>query len=148
VLPQILWTRYFMEAQGYGIDDSIIHQDNKSTMLLENDGRASSSKRTRHINTRYFFVTDRIALNEVRVEYCPTKAMIADFFTKPLQGSQFPNFRNFIMNVSDDVSHSQNHRSVLNNVLGTNDKQGWILVRCNYKNNLQHCFNGKYYYYH
>jgi hypothetical protein len=137
VLPQILWTRYFLEAQGYDNDESIIYQDNKSTILLENNGKASSTKRTRHINIRYFFVTDRIASKEVQVEYCPTKSMVADFFTKPLQGVQFRDFRNFIMNVSDHVTHSQNHRSVLNNVLGTNDEQGWILVTCKYRNNIK-----------
>jgi hypothetical protein len=55
VMLQVLWTRYFLEAQGYGVKDSIIHQDNQSSILLEKQGRASSSKRTRHINIRYFF---------------------------------------------------------------------------------------------
>jgi hypothetical protein len=31
------------------------------------------------------------------VEWCPTKQMVADFMTKPLQGSAFRNFRNLIM---------------------------------------------------
>ena len=34
----ILWTHYFLEAQGYGVDDVIIYQDNKSAMLLEQNG--------------------------------------------------------------------------------------------------------------
>jgi hypothetical protein len=38
-----------------------------------------------------FFVTDRVASKEVSIEYCPTGDMTADFFTKPLQGSQFKN---------------------------------------------------------
>jgi len=50
MMPSILWTRYFLKAQGYGVSDNIIFQDNKSTMLLERNGRASSSKRTKHIN--------------------------------------------------------------------------------------------------
>jgi hypothetical protein len=58
VMPQILWTRYFLEAQGYGVEDSLVYQDNQSAILLEKNGRASSGKRTRHINIRYFFVTD------------------------------------------------------------------------------------------
>ena len=53
----------------------------------------------RHINIRYFFVADRVASKEVKVEYCPTGAMIADYFTKPLQGTLFRKFRDFIMNV-------------------------------------------------
>ena len=49
-MSQVLWTRYFLEAQGYNINDCVIYQDNKSAILLEQNGRASSSKRTRHIN--------------------------------------------------------------------------------------------------
>jgi KUP system potassium uptake protein len=122
VLPQVLWTKYFLEAQGYGVTDNVIYQDNQSAMLLENNGRASSSKRTRHLNIRYFFIHDRISAKEVRVEYCPTEEMVADFFSKPLQGSLFRKFRDFIMNISSPVqslqsdplnSSSKDHRSVL-----------------------------------
>ena len=89
----MLWTRYFLKAQGYHVSDNIIFQDNKSTMLLERNGKASSSRRTKHINVRYFFITDRISKGEVRVKWCPTKEMVADFLTKPLQGSVFRQFR-------------------------------------------------------
>lgn len=97
MMPSIIWTRYFLKAQGYGVSDNVIFQDNKSTMLLERNGKASSSKRTKHINIRYFFITDRISKGEVRVEWCPTKDMVADFMTKPLQGSLFRKFRDLIM---------------------------------------------------
>ena len=66
-------------------------------MLLERNGKVSSGKRTKHINVRYFFITDRISKGEVRVEWCPTKEMVADFMTKPLQGSAFKKFRDLIM---------------------------------------------------
>jgi hypothetical protein len=97
MMPSILWTRYFLKSQGYQVNDNIIFQDNKSTMLLERNGKTSSSKRTKHINVRYFFITDRISKGEVRVEWCPTKEMVADFLTKPLQGSAFRRFRDLIM---------------------------------------------------
>ena len=97
VMPSILWTRYFLEAQGYQVKDNVIFQDNKSTMLLERNGKLSSSKRTKHIKVRYFFITDRISKGEVRVEWCPTKEMVADFMTKPLQGALFKKFRDLIM---------------------------------------------------
>jgi hypothetical protein len=113
VLPQILWTRYFLEAQGYGANESIVYQDNQSAILLEKNGRASSSKRTRHLNIRYFFVTDRVAAKEVSIQYCPTTEMIADFFTKPLQGALFRTFRDFIMNVAPPAHSLEDHRSVL-----------------------------------
>jgi len=98
VMAQVLWTRYFLEAQGYDLEDNIVFQDNESAMLLERNGRASSSKRTRHINIRYFFVQDRVAAGEMRIAYCPTEEMVADYFTKPLQGSQFRKLSAYIMN--------------------------------------------------
>ena len=82
-MPQVLWTRYFLEAQGYIIVENILYQDNQSSMKLEHNGKRSSGKRTRHINIRYFFVAGRIAVGELSVEYCPTMDMIADYFTKP-----------------------------------------------------------------
>jgi hypothetical protein len=113
VLSQVIWTRYFLEAQGYTVKDSIVYQDNQSAMLMEKNGRASSGKRTRHINIRYFFVTDRVENRELSIEYCPTGEMIADFFTKPLQGTPFRTFRDWIMNYNPDDQVSQDYRSVL-----------------------------------
>jgi hypothetical protein len=115
VMPQILWTRYFLEAQGYGVNDSLVYQDNQSAILLEKNGRALSGKRTRHINIRYFFVTYRIASGEVKVEYCPTGEMLGDFFTKPLQSTLFKKFRNHVLNLNGDPTYEphQDRRSVL-----------------------------------
>ena len=114
VMPQLLWTRYFLEAQGYEVRANVLYQDNQSAMLLEKNGRASSGKRTRHINIRYFFVHDRVDAGEVSIQYCPTGDMLADYFTKPLQGSKFQQFRNLIMNVNPPIaSRSQDCRSVL-----------------------------------
>ena len=73
-------------AQGYEIDQNVLMQDKKSTILLEKNGKKSSSQRTRAINIRYFFVHDQIEQGAIEVEHCPTKEMVADFMTKPLQG--------------------------------------------------------------
>ena len=88
-MPQILWTPYLLEAQGYNIQDSVVYQDNQSVMLLAKNGWVSSSKWTRHMNIHYFFVTDRIQAGDIQVDYCPIDDMIADFFMKPLQGVKF-----------------------------------------------------------
>jgi hypothetical protein len=68
-------------------------------MLLAKNGRTSSGRRTRHIDIQYFFVTDRVKHGEIRIEYCPTRDMVADFFTKPLQGSLFQKLRAIISNI-------------------------------------------------
>jgi hypothetical protein len=87
MMPQIMWTNYFMDAQDYGLAQTILlHQDNQSAIVLEKHGKMSSSRRTKHINIRYYFIKDRITKKELSVEYCPTGNMPADFFTKPLQG--------------------------------------------------------------
>ena len=99
LMPAILWTRLFMEAQGYDVKENLIYQDNKAAILLEKNGKASSGKRTKHINIRFFFDTDRILKGDVSVEWCPTEDMTADFWTKPLQGSLFRKFRDLIMGV-------------------------------------------------
>jgi hypothetical protein len=46
---------------------------------------------------RYFFVKDRIDKKELRVEYCPTHLMLADYFSKPLRGKLFKEQREYIM---------------------------------------------------
>ena len=77
----------------------MMYQDNQSAILLENNGRRSSGKRTKHINMRYYFISDPIRKNELHVEYCPTQLMVADYFTKPLQGALFIKFWAIIMNL-------------------------------------------------
>ena len=89
----ILWTRRFMEAQGYMIHDNVILQDNQSTMLLACNGQQSSGKATRHIDVRYYFIKDQIDQKLMRLEICPTDLMVADVLTKPLQGTQFRHLR-------------------------------------------------------
>ena len=58
MMSLILWKRYFLNHQGYKVNDNIVFQDNKSTMLLERNGKSSSRKRTKHIKVRYFFITN------------------------------------------------------------------------------------------
>jgi hypothetical protein len=97
MMPIMLWTRYFLLSQGYGIVENLLLQDNKCLILLELNGKALSGKHTRHINIRYFFITDRVNMKEISIGWCPTKKMVADFMTKPLQGSCFRNLRDYIM---------------------------------------------------
>ena len=96
-IPYNLWLLLFMSAQGYEIKNNVLYQDNQSTILMLKNGRNSCTGNSRHVNIRYFFVKDRIDKKEVRVEYCPSLIMLADFFTKPLQRSLFNKFRAVIM---------------------------------------------------
>jgi hypothetical protein len=93
MMPQVLWTKYFLADQGFDIGPISILQDNKSAILLEKNGR--------HIQIRYYFVIDQVHKKAITIEHCPTKSMRADFFTKPLQGSAFYEFRKAILGLPD-----------------------------------------------
>jgi hypothetical protein len=106
------WIQLFVEQQVECLNDKsilnkigcdvIIQQDDTSTIQLENNGQASSTKRTRHINTQYFYVTSMIDDGRMRVIYWPTKRMMSDYLTKPLQGSLFRTHHNSNMGHSED----------------------------------------------
>ena len=98
VISKVLWTKRFLEHQGFEIETTVIYRDNTSSMKLEENGRASASKRTRHFDIKYFYLTDLIQRGEVTIEYCPTADMGADYFTKPLVGVPFLKFRVRTMN--------------------------------------------------
>ncbi len=97
LIPQILWVHLFLKAQGFAVSNNILYQDNKSVMLLETNGHASSSKRTRHIEIWYYYVADQVAKGDLRVVWCPMDKMIVDFLTKPLQGKAFVKFWDLLM---------------------------------------------------
>ena len=82
-------------AQGYKINNTYVYQDNQSAILLEKNGKESSSKRTWHMNIHYFFLTDHEHSEELKIRYCPTIDMVADHFTKPLQGNAFCKYQGF-----------------------------------------------------
>ena len=54
-----------MEAQGCEVKNNIVYQYNKGTVLMANNGKASIVNRAKHINIRYFFVTDSLAKKEI-----------------------------------------------------------------------------------
>ena len=68
-------------------------------MLLLKNGKRSSGKRTRALNIRYFFLHDQQEKGNLKVEYCPTKEMVADYLTKPLQGALFKKFQEKLMGI-------------------------------------------------
>ena len=113
VLPQILWTKKFLEDQGMSIKETVLYQDNMSSMLLERNGRQSSTKRTKHMDIRYFYVSDHVQNKTISLQHCPTEEMLADYFTKPLQGALFTRLRNHIMGAEFADGDLQTRRSVL-----------------------------------
>ena len=95
-LSRILWVRSFLSDQGIDIATHI-YQDNRSTILMCNKGQDVLSKRTRAMDVRYFAIKNNIQNGYLKVMHLGTSKMLGDYFTKPLQGSKFLEFRDLIL---------------------------------------------------
>ncbi|KAI2498512.1 Reverse transcriptase (RNA-dependent DNA polymerase) [Fragilaria crotonensis] len=96
--PNTMWAKNFLEAQGYDIVENYLEQDNESAIKMEKNGRSLAGPRSRHIDIRYFWIKDRTQSSRIQIRHCPsTLQMLADFFTKPLQGSLFTKFRDVLL---------------------------------------------------
>ena len=70
-------------------------------MKLEGNGFGSRGEKSRHIHIRYFYIRDVLKREEILLRHCKTERMVADYFTKPLQGKLFKIIRDYIMGISE-----------------------------------------------
>jgi hypothetical protein len=87
----------FLQSLGH-VGECIIFQDNTSTKEMISN--VNVNDRSKHIRQRYYWLKERIMKGEVQIHYLPTEKMIADVFTKPLQGDAFCKFRDLLVNRS------------------------------------------------
>jgi hypothetical protein len=80
--------RAFVIAQGEPARPVITYQDNNSAMALIQNG-GPCSKRSKHIDIRYFWVAEKVLDGTVTVVRCPTETMWANLLTKSLPRTQF-----------------------------------------------------------
>jgi hypothetical protein len=85
---QAIHLRNLIIAQGYDIGPAVVFQDNMSCMALIKRG-GPGSERSRHINIRHFWLSEKVTQNEVMLEHLGTEDMFANILTKPVQGAQF-----------------------------------------------------------
>ena len=95
-MPQALWSQAFIEAQGRTKRPIKVYQDNQSTIKPIERGRPGAEQ-SRHINIAYFWLNDLITRGLITLICCPTKLMIADTLTKPVQGTLFTSLRNMFL---------------------------------------------------
>ena len=127
-LPNTVWAKNFLEAQGHKLGANTFNQDNQSAIKLEVNGRASAGQKSRHIDIRYFWVKDRVKSEKIDIVHCPTEEMLADFFTKPLQGQLFEKFKKVLMGHAHINTLKQNTTAALvEERVGSNDED-WIPV--------------------
>jgi hypothetical protein len=71
-----------------------LHEDNQSTICLANATiPCVTSRRTKHIDVRYWYVNAQVQNEVVKLAYLPSSDMIADILTKPLGRIQFTKLR-------------------------------------------------------
>lgn len=88
-IPWTLWLKRILEGQGYIMDRTIFYQDNESAIKMEKNGLKSRGSKSRRIKIKYFFIKDILDNEGAELKHCRTEVMLADFLTKPLQGSLF-----------------------------------------------------------
>jgi hypothetical protein len=83
------WALRLLNELGYHQNQpAIIHQDNKSTIVLANKGPGTVA-RSKHFPIRFFYVKECIDNKEATIEHEPTETMRSDGFTKPLTGKYY-----------------------------------------------------------
>lgn len=93
-----------------------------------------------------FFMKDRVDKKEFTIEYCPTGEMIADHFTKPLQGHVFNTLQSIIMGWTPLSSLQHKHTStsssskerVGNNMPGDEDFKKAVKIKSYAEAVIQH----------
>jgi hypothetical protein len=88
VVHEVAWSRMFMFCLGYPQKATVVYQDNKSTIMLAENGPTSSGK-SKHFRRKYFGVREMIEHGEVKLVYLPTEEMFVDALTKPITGQLF-----------------------------------------------------------
>ena len=87
------------------------------------NGKFLSSKRTKHIKARYFFVKDKIEEGEVEIRYCPTEKMWSNVLNKPKQGAPFRKDRAMLMGIPVEYDDHVEYRRTQQELLPKEDKE-------------------------
>ena len=66
-------------------------------MKMDKNSQNSCTGNSWHINIRSFFVKDSVDKKKIEIVHCPSEVMLADYFTKTVQGRLFKTFREVIM---------------------------------------------------
>lgn len=85
---EAIWLRRILEDVGEGQQEStVIRCDNEGTIKLGNYPVCHA--RSKHIDTQYHFVREKVQSKEFSLVYCNTNENVADIFTKPLKKPKF-----------------------------------------------------------
>ncbi|GMF63074.1 unnamed protein product [Phytophthora fragariaefolia] len=76
---------------GMEVDQITVFEDNQGAQHLAKS--KAVTQRSRHIDTKYHWLREKVKEGNVQVSYCPSSEMIADHFTNALGAIKFKHFR-------------------------------------------------------
>jgi hypothetical protein len=96
-LDFLIWFKRVLIWMGIPQGSVKIWQDNTSTITMSFMGRGSSGSNTRHIDIKYFFISQFIEDASFVIEHMSRENMLGDFFASPRTGQVFRRMRDLIM---------------------------------------------------
>ena len=85
---EILWFRNILFEFGYDVSaPSTLYLDNQSAIRVSKNPEHHG--RMKHMDIRYFWLRDEVDLGRIKVDYIPSREMVADIFTKALPKESF-----------------------------------------------------------
>jgi len=97
----ILWWRELLKELKVGIVDSkgtVLFNDNRSAITMLKSGTVNF-KRSKHVNLKVKYLNNLINTNTIKLEYHQSETLIADYLTKPLNGTRFREYVNLLLNI-------------------------------------------------
>lgn len=87
---ELIWMKRLLEEIGEQSTEAItVYEDNQSCIKLVESDRLE--RKTKHIETKFFFVRDLHQQQQINLQYCPSEEMLAE--TKPLHRVRLENLR-------------------------------------------------------
>ena len=131
-VPFNIWIVMFYGEQGYEITKNVIFKIMKAQLRQRKNWQESCTGNSRYINIRQFCVKDKVDEKEIEVQFCSTHLMMADYFTKPLQGNLIKSICNIIMGYKHIGDSLEDTESTTNEHVGNQNK---VTENSNMKNN-------------
>jgi hypothetical protein len=80
---EAIWLNRLLEELGFRMPKPItIYEDNKAAILFSD--HPGDHRRSKHIDTRKYFIREAVINGEIKLEYIPTLDQLADGLTKAL----------------------------------------------------------------
>ena len=108
---QIIWARNFLSEVGCPQEGpTTLYEDNMSTIsLITNKGNGS---KTKHIDLRYNFLREQVALGNIVMTYLRTEDMTSDMLTKVTGPTTFLHLRPLLMG-QQHAQHGEDNSSIV-----------------------------------